>query len=181
MLLKNEILDSIIAGEISVVFRTWKKPTVKTGGTLKTRKGVLAIERVEQITPSQITNADLKKAGMKSREDLCAFDREGDLYRITVRYAGEDPRIALRQNLDKAELKNVCEQLRKMGAWTVEYLRMIHDRPNIHAQILAKSIGVETRVFKPRVRRLKALGLTESLRPGYRLSPRGKKVLKMLS
>ncbi len=181
MLLKNEILDLIIAGRISVVFRMWKKPTVKTGGTLKTRKGILAIDRVEKILPSQITNADIKNAGLRSRDELCSFDREGDLYRIKVHYAGEDPRIALRQNLDKAELKNVCERLRKMGDWTAKFLRMIHDQPNIHAQILAESIGLETRVFKPRVRKLKALGLTESLHPGYRLSPRGKKVLKMLS
>ncbi len=31
--------------------------------------------------------------------------------------------------------------------------------------------------FKPKVRKLKALGLTESLKVGYRLSPRGEAVL----
>ena len=39
--------------------------------------------------------------------------------------------------------------------------------------ILAEQIGLDIPHFKPWVRKLKALGLTESLRPGYRLSPRG--------
>lgn len=58
---------------------------------------------------------------------------------------------------------------------------MIHDQPNTHAQILADSAGLEKLKFKAKVRRLKTLGLTESLRPGYKLSPRGEKVLKMLT
>jgi hypothetical protein len=60
------------------------------------------------------------------------------------------------------------------------YLQMIHDQPNTHAAILAKQIGLDIPSFKPWVRKLKALGLTESLSPGYRLSPRGEKVLKAL-
>ena len=54
---------------------------------------------------------------------------------------------------------------------------MIRDQPNTHAAILAEQIGLTIPTFKPWIRKLKALGLTESLRPGYRLSPRGEKVL----
>lgn len=46
MLLKNSILKRIKAGEITLAFRKWKRPTVKTGGTLRTSVGVLAIDRV---------------------------------------------------------------------------------------------------------------------------------------
>lgn len=180
MLLNNKTLDAIIDGEISVVFRVWKRPTVKTGGTLKTRKGVLDILRVEKIDREKVTKKDLKNAGLKSFEELCETDREGDFYRITVAYKGEDPRIALRENLDRKDIENCCEKLRKMGDWCTEYLQLIHDQPNIHAQILADSVDLDKLKFKAKVRRLKALGLTESLRPGYKLSPRGQKVLKML-
>ena len=38
---------------------------------------------------------------------------------------------------------------------------------------IALALGVEKLKFKSNVRRLKALGLTESLEVGYRLSPRG--------
>lgn len=180
MLLNNKTLDAIISGEISVVFRVWKRPTVKTGGTLKTRKGVLDILRVEQIKREKVTKKDLKNAGLKSFEELCEIDREGDFYRITVAYKGEDPRIALRENLDSKDIENCCEKLKKMGDWSLQYLQLIHDQPNIHAQILADSVDLDKLKFKAKVRRLKALGLTESLRPGYKLSPRGQKVLKML-
>ena len=39
---------------------------------------------------------------------------------------------------------------------------------------------MDTSRFKPLVRKLKALGLTESLEVGYRLSPRGAAVLAAL-
>ena len=42
---------------------------------------------------------------------------------------------------------------------------------------LAAGFGMETRQFKLRVRRLKELGLTESLTTGYRISPRGRAFL----
>ncbi len=181
MLLNNKTLDAIKAGEISVVFRVWKRPTVKTGGTLKTRKGVLSIVKVEQIDRSKVTAKDIKNAGLASRDEICEMMREGDFYKITVSYKGEDPRIALRQNVDKKELTIVCAKLKSIGDWTAQYLQMIHDQPNIHAQILADSVGIEKLKFKAKVRRLKTLGLTESLRPGYKLSLRGEEVLKLLS
>ena len=45
---------------------------------------------------------------------------------------------------------------------------------------LAASVGREKLPFKRDVRKLKELGLTESLRVGYRLSPRGKALLERL-
>ncbi len=180
MLLNNKTLDAIINREISVVFRVWKRPTVKSGGTLKTRKGVLLIENVEQIDRRDVTDKDILNAGLASRDELCEIDRDGDFYRITVQYIGEDPRIAMRENVDQKDLEIVCGNVKKMGAWAIDYLQMILDQPNIHAGILADSVGLEKVKFKGRVRRLKALGLTESLRPGYCLSPRGRKALEML-
>ena len=45
---------------------------------------------------------------------------------------------------------------------------------------LADAAGMVRKDFKGRVRKLKALGLTESLAVGYRLSPRGEAVLAAL-
>ncbi len=47
----------------------------------------------------------------------------------------------------------------------------------MRAPDLAASLGLETLVFKRDVRKLKALGLTESLTIGYRISPRGQVLL----
>ncbi len=190
MLIKNKILDEIKAGNISLIFRRWKRPGVKAGGTQMTQRGVLGIDSVKTVTEKQITEKDAKAAGFKSKKELLAdlYDRDEDIYRIGVHWVGEDPRKALRADdkLSKKELDEIISRLKKLdqnsqrGNWTQLYLQMIHDRPNTHAQVLAESIGLTIPTFKPWVRKLKALGLTESLRPGYRLSPRGEKVWKAL-
>ena len=48
----------------------------------------------------------------------------------------------------------------------------------MRAEDLAASVGREKPPFKLDVRKLKNLGLTESLPVGYRLSPRGRSYLR---
>jgi hypothetical protein len=192
MLIKSKVLEDIKAGRISIIFRRWKKAGVKTGGTQMTQRGVFAIDAVDVLSEKQITEADVKDAGFESKKDLLsempAPGPDTEIYRIRLHYAGEDPRKELRQydDLTPDEIGEVIANLRKLdtggkrGLWTQLYLQMIHDQPNTHAAILAKQIGLDIPHFKPWVRKLKALGLTESLRPGYRLSPRGEKVLAAL-
>ena len=60
-------------------------------------------------------------------------------------------------------------------------LRAIHDGPGVRAADLAPQFGRERLPFKLDVRKLKELGLTESLPRGYRLSPRGQAVLEWLA
>ncbi len=66
------------------------------------------------------------------------------------------------------------------GPWTIMTLELISTRPGERAPNLAESIGMETKKFKTNVRKLKELGLTESLAVGYRLSPRGEVLFKRL-
>jgi hypothetical protein len=65
-----------------------------------------------------------------------------------------------------------------MGPWAMSYLQAIAEQPGVRAPDLAAGFGMDTHAFKLRVRRLKELGLTESLRIGYRLSPRGRAFLR---
>ena len=179
-----------MTGDITLIFRRWKRASVKAGGTQMTQLGVLGIDSVKVVSEKQITEKDARAAGFESKKELIAdlYDRDEDIYRIAVHWAGEDPRKTLRTNdkLSKKELDEILAKLHKLdtgsqrGQWTQLYLQMIHDQPNTHAQILAEQIGLTIPTFKPWVRKLKALGLTESLRPGYRLSPRGEKVLRAL-
>ena len=190
MLLKNKLIEEIKAGNVTLIFRRWKKAGVKAGGTQMTQLGVIGIDTVEIVGLNDITDLDARESGFDGREDLIAdlYDRDEDIYKIRVYFAGEDPRKSLREKakLTPKELADIIAELKKLdagskrGEWTQLYLQMIHDRPNTHAQILAESIGLDIPTFKPWVRKLKALGLTESLRPGYRLSPRGLKVLEAL-
>jgi hypothetical protein len=63
------------------------------------------------------------------------------------------------------------------GPWTLATLRLIGGRPGVRAADLAAAMGRERQPFKADVRKLKELGLTESLEVGYRLSPRGRALL----
>ena len=50
--------------------------------------------------------------------------------------------------------------------------------PQDAIRVIAESVGREMLPFKVDVRKLKALGLTESLPVGYRLAPRGRSLLE---
>ena len=63
------------------------------------------------------------------------------------------------------------------GPWTRATLQLIAARPATRAGDLADAVGRERLPFKADVRKLKNLGLTESLEVGYRLSPRGRAYL----
>jgi DNA-binding MarR family transcriptional regulator len=56
-------------------------------------------------------------------------------------------------------------------------LHAIASQPAVVSTTLAEQLGMERPAFKLNVRKLKALGLTESLDVGYRLSPRGRALL----
>ena len=66
------------------------------------------------------------------------------------------------------------------GPWTTMTLELIATNPGKRAAELAESAQMETKRFKTNVRKLKELGLTESLEVGYRLSPRGRVVLERI-
>ena len=118
MLLKQNILKLIKSGDVSLVFRKWQRANVKTGGTQMTSMGVLSILSVDIVEPEDISEKDATRAGCSNREELLTLlDRRsaGDIYRIGVAFAGEDPRIALRETLpDETETASIVVKLRKM-------------------------------------------------------------------
>jgi hypothetical protein len=187
MLFKRPVLDRIAAGTVTLAFRRWCRPTVRAGGTLTTPAGVLTIEAVDVVAAGRITEAEARLAGFAGRDDLLAGlgAAKGELYRIAFRLQGEDPRAALRQQDDLApdEVAALRERLDRLdrsarhGAWTRAVLRLIGEQPGTRAPEIAARFGRETASFKTDVRKLKALGLTESLEVGYRLSRRGRALL----
>ena len=191
MLFRNEDLPAIAAGRVTAALRRWKRPTVRAGGTLVTPIGVLAIESVDRIHPADLSDADAVAAGWGSAQAALAaphLRRDGELHLIRFHVQGDDPRIALRESADLSvdELADVRARLDRMdrraaaGPWTRRFLELIRDRPAVRAGDLADELDRERLPFKADVRKLKALGLTESLEIGYRLSPRGVAVLRAL-
>jgi hypothetical protein len=187
VLIKDDVIEKIKSGEITMLFRRWSRPGAKAGGSQMTQGGVIGIDAVDVITENELTDDDAHAAGYDSVTDLIErlSYRDDPIYRIRVHFAGDDPRKELRQKTDLTddELNEIIEKLAKMdrsskrGPWTQEYLQLIQDMPATYSGMLADSVGLSIPQFKPLVRKLKALGLTESLSSGYRLSPRGEKVL----
>jgi hypothetical protein len=186
VLFRNDVLAGIAAGEVTLAFRRWRRPTVRAGGRLRTRVGELAIDSVEPVQEEAIGEADALRAGAPDRRTLLAgLSKQGTLYRIELRLAGPDPRVALRERseLDASERAELEARLRRLdragrhGPWTATVLGLIAEQPGTRAAELAARLGREKAPFKADVRKLKELGLTESLETGYRLSPRGRAYL----
>jgi hypothetical protein len=201
MLLTLDTLARIQAAEVDLAYRLWRKPTVKPGGRLRTAIGELAIGAVDVVEAASITDREAQRAGFADADSLRADlfrprpargrtakpDESSRLFRIEVTYAGPDTRAALREALlGPDELSAVVDRLAAMdaratgGPWVVRHLRLIATWPGRRAPELAEMEGQETARFKATVRRLKELGLTESLPVGYRLSSRGEQVLRAL-
>lgn len=190
MMLTLAVLRGVIDGSIDRAFRRWDRPRVRVGGRQRTSLGVIGFTSVEPIDREAITEADADRAGFASLERLLAvLDRRPDrpIYRVGLELVGPDPRVALREaKPTEEEIVEIARRLDRLdrashhGPWTKSVLEAIRDRPGTRAADLAASMGREKLPFKLDVRKLKELGLTESLRPGYRLSPRGAAVAEWL-
>ena len=90
MLLKLSLLEDIKVGKVDVIFRRWNRPTVKTGGTLKTKLGLLSILSVIDMSADDVTDADAKRAGFKDASDFRKWldtMKEGSIFqRIEVAF-----------------------------------------------------------------------------------------------
>jgi hypothetical protein len=185
MLIRPADLERIRSGEIDLAFRRWERPRVVLGTRMRTAVGVLEVTSLDRVRT--VTHADAARAGAPRAELMRLMEkkRPAPIWRIGLRYAGEDPRVALREDADLApeERARILARLDRLdaasahGPWTRHYLELIRDHPARRAPDLAAWEGRETQPFKRDVRKLKELGLTESLEVGYRLSPRGAAVL----
>ena len=184
MLIRRDTLEAIRDGSVTLAFRRWARPRLRVGTKMRTSVGLVEVVSLERV--NDLTDAEARSAGERDRGAVLARLRRREpepLYRIELRYAGEDPRVALREDVTPDELTALAQRLDAIdarsprGPWTWTVLELIERRPATLAADLAAQLGRERRPFKADVRRLKELGLTESLERGYRLSPRGNALL----
>ncbi|QIX28595.1 hypothetical protein ncot_04355 [Nocardioides sp. JQ2195] len=188
-MIPRAIQDGIVAGELDLAFRRWNRPMHRVGGSQRTPVGVIRFDAVDVVDPGRITEDEARRSGLPLDELLERLSRkEGDVYRIRMSFAGADERVALREKnrlgpKQRAELVDrlaAMDARSKHGPWTRSHLELIAARPGELAETIAADVGRTKLPFKADIRRLKELGLTESLRPGYRLSPRGRALLRHL-
>jgi len=201
VLLPLPVLERIRAGEVDLVFRRWRRNPVRAGGRQRTQIGELSIISVDVIEAAAIDDEQARRAGYSDGDALLHDllrerparrartahpDPDSPIYRIQVAYRGADPRATLRETLlDPDELAAMLTRLDGIDAranrpWAIEALGLIEVWPQRRAPELAELAGWVTPPWKANVRRLKELGLTESLPVGYRLSPRGEQVVAAL-
>lgn len=184
MLLPPKVVAGVVDGSITLAFRRWREQDVKPGAQFKSAGSVIRVEAVEVVDPAAITDAEAVLAGLNDAADVrkrLAPDASWSTYKVTLAYAGPDPRIALRESAeltadDVAAIDAKLERLDKAsshGRWTMRTLELIQQHPQRRAPDLAEIESRETAPFKIDVRKLKALGLTISHPVGYEISPRG--------
>jgi hypothetical protein len=187
MLFTAATLHGLTEGRVNCTYRRWDVVRPKVGSRFTTSAGVVEVTSITPADEERLTDQDAADAGFDSVAALVKWTSakgHGDLYRIGIVLAGPDPRVALRgsDQLAEAEVSALRARLERMDRaaeqpWTDSTLRQIQSQPCVVSTELAAEAGQERRTYKLRVRRLKALGLTESLERGYRLSPRGKAYL----
>ena len=190
MLFKMKDLERIKKGEISLAFRKWKSTRVKAGSLIKTALGLVEIESIHEIKETNIRLEDLRKAGYSSFDDwqqVHSKIKEGRTFVISLKYAGADPRIELRETPIQSNeaFENLKKKLEafdkrsKYGPWTLKILQFIASNPSIRATDIALEFGIEKDWLKLNIRKLKNLGLTISLPVGYQISRRGSSYLSL--
>jgi hypothetical protein len=188
VLFEKRLRDGIADGTVTAALRRWRRPQVVAGRRYRTGIGLAEVTSVEPVVARALRAADARAAGFPSVAALLRDlgPGEGRLYLLRLRRVDEpDPRSALAADdaLDDATRAGIRARLARLdrasprGPWTAATLALIADRPAVRAPDLAAKLGRDTASFKLDVRKLKALGLTESLPVGYRLSPRGRAYL----
>lgn len=185
MLFEERFWLPIKDGQVTLTFRRWKRRQAIAGRRYRLPTGFIRVVSVEIVDPDSVTDAEARNAGYESAADLIA-DLRGTavtpVYRVGFRWDGtDDPRAKLARDsgLTNDDLERIRQRLQRMdassvsGPWTMATLQLIGQRPGTRAADLATELGRERLAFKTDVRKLKNLGLTDSLAVGYELSARG--------
>lgn len=190
MLFTSDAIPGLADGTITLTFRTWTRPQAKVGGRYRTGGLLLEVTAVSQVSMDSITDRDARRAGRSSsnalREWLETQGHDGMVWRVEFRCLGEDDRVARRNDtaLDRAKIERLQARLNRLdsassiGPWTGKTLQLIATYPGVVSTGLAQRMKMERQPFKLNVRKLKELGLTESLEVGYRLSPLGEAFMR---
>jgi hypothetical protein len=158
---------AIADGSITVTFRAWKRAQVKVGGRYRIGPTTVEVSALAQVPASSVPEEQRRWLG------------DADpVWRVDFHRVEPDPPAP------PLPVETVLQRLTRMDRarpWTRTVLELIRDRPAVVSTELAAAVGRERLAFKADVRKLKALGLTESLDVGYRLTPLGEQVLRTLS
>ena len=177
--------EGILGGRITVSFRNWKRPHSAVGGVYRLRPaGAVKVTDVRTVRLSDSATDDLRRAGFDSIAAVAEFLRLPESATITrVEFElTEEPAAKPPPELsvDAVVTRLQATDRRSAAPWTADVIALIRARPATRAGDLAPEMGWETPVFKANVRKLKALGLAQSLETGDRLTDLGEQVAALM-
>ena len=178
LLFKAHFKEPIRAGAVTRTYRTWSAARVREGVVYRTTVGALRVDRMRQRPLAEITDSEALLAGFATKAQLevaLGAAAEALVWEVCFTAVEEPPRP------DSLPMEALLTRLAKLdaganGPWTMGALRAIGEHPATVSTALALELGRERFAFKASVRKLKALGLTESLEVGYRLTALGQVV-----
>jgi hypothetical protein len=66
----RELRNDVLAGDITLSVRLWKRPQVKPGGRYRIGSGEIEVDAIELIPFAAVTGEDVRRAGEPDRETL---------------------------------------------------------------------------------------------------------------
>jgi hypothetical protein len=66
----RELRNDVLAGDITLSVRLWKRPKVKLGGRYRVGPGEIEVDAIELLPFAAITEEDVRRAGEPDRETL---------------------------------------------------------------------------------------------------------------
>ena len=186
-------LQAIRAGRIDLAFRRWERPRLRAGTQMRTAVGLVEVIAVaagrageDQRAPgapggrpAPATSSSPASPSIPSGRSFASPCATPGPTRASPCASAPSSPTPSAPSSPRAWIASTGPRPR--GPWTRTTLAAIADRPATRAPDLAAQLGRETAPFKRDVRKLKELGLTESLEVGYRLSPRGRALLDGLA
>ncbi len=189
MLFTTDAHEGLANGDITVTFRLWKRPKVKVGGRYTVGPVEIEVDSIELVPFGSVTNSDARRSGIKDRDALRKrvahagpVDDDTFVFQIEFHVVGDrHERVAVAVNDDAiagaAQQLDRLDRATRHGPWTRTVLALIGAHPGVVSTELAAKVNRPRPDFKQDVRKLKRIGLTESLEVGYRLSPLGAALL----
>ena len=70
MQFSRDLRDDVLAGDITLSVRLWKRPQVKEGGRYRVGLGLIEVDAIDLVPFAAITHADVRRAGEPDLETL---------------------------------------------------------------------------------------------------------------
>jgi hypothetical protein len=66
----RELRNDVLAGDITLSVRLWKRPQVKESGRYRVGLGQIEVDAIDLVPFAEITASDVRQAGESDRETL---------------------------------------------------------------------------------------------------------------